>query len=208
MPQDYNDPLKKKPKEDKAPKVVEKVVTVEVIQKKKSIGRRFKEVFFSGDFKSAARYVAADVLLPALRNMMVDTSTKAIERVIYGDSAPRGARRSPEYRSYVQYNSPTLGRGVPYSHLPDQPRRYVSSRPSNDQNHLVIPNRQEAETVVERLIDIIDQYEVASIGDLNELVGLPTQHTDQKWGWTTLKNVEIRQVRDGYLIDLPPAEPI
>ena len=44
--------------------------------------------------------------------------------------------------------------------------------------------------------------------DLYDLTGLPSAHVDNKWGWTYLTNTEIRQIRDGYLLDLPPMEEI
>ena len=53
------------------------------------------------------------------------------------------------------------------------------------------------------LISIIEQYDVATLGDLKDLLGLSTEHTDNKFGWTSLGKVEIRQVREGYAIDLP-----
>ena len=56
--------------------------------------------------------------------------------------------------------------------------------------------------------DIIDTYEVVSVADLNELVGLPTSYMDNKWGWIYLGDVQVRQIREGFLIDLPSAEPI
>ena len=68
--------------------------------------------------------------------------------------------------------------------------------------------RDDAELFVERLIDIIEKYEVASLADLYDLLGWASSHVDNKWGWTYLSNVEVRQVRDGYLIDLPPFEAV
>jgi hypothetical protein len=62
--------------------------------------------------------------------------------------------------------------------------------------------------VLERLSDIIEQYAVASLADLHELAGIPTTHVDNKWGWESLRFAEIRQIREGYLLDLPPAEAI
>lgn len=62
--------------------------------------------------------------------------------------------------------------------------------------------------VLERLNDIIDRYEVASVADLHELVGLPTTHVDNKWGWENVRYAEVRQIREGFLLDLPPAMPI
>jgi hypothetical protein len=185
-------------------KVVEKVVTGVVVTKKKSFGQKFRSVFLGGDVKNALRYVTADVLLPAIRNLMVDATTRGVERVVYGESAMR--RRPINYGSRVQYNSP-VRRDRAY--LPDQaPARPLGRQVRRETNDLVLTSREEAELVLERLTDIIDKYGVASLADLYDLTGLPTSHVDNKWGWTYLNNTEIRQVRDGYLLDLPPVEEI
>lgn len=206
----------REPEDPKKPeKKVEKVITGEAIIKKKSLGRRFKDVFFGGDFSSAVRFVAADVLLPAARNIVVDAVTITIERVLYGESRAQQKRR-PEYRSYVEYNNPySPTRSRPYTHLPDQPRHYppISStrRASRraDDTQIVLTNRSEAEMVVETLINILEKYDVVSVADLHSLISdTDPNHNDYKWGWTSLSGIQIRQIRDGYLIDLPPAEPI
>lgn len=202
-----------KSREEKKPeKQIEKVVTGEVVQKPKTIGRKFKDIFFGGDLRAATRYVAGDVLLPALRNLVVDMTSKGIERVVYGESNFR-RRSSTDYRPRVSYNTsynnpinpiyrdPRSSRPL----LPDQPRLNRERKESVD---LVLASKEEAERVVEQLIDIIDKYDVVSWADLCELVGWPSSHVDNKWGWTYLTNVDIRQTRDGYLIDLPPMEAI
>jgi len=181
-------------------KKIEPVVTGEVSLKKKSLGQKFKGVFFGGEFKSAVRYVTADVFLPAIRTLLVDATTKGVERVVYGETVTR--RRPPQYGPRIQYNTP-VRRGV----LPDQARP-IARQVRHNTNDVVLSSRDEANTVLERLIDIIDKYEVASFADLLELCGLPTSHVDQKWGWTNLNHAEVRQVRDGYMLDLPPAEEI
>ena len=69
-------------------------------------------------------------------------------------------------------------------------------------------SKSDADTVVENLVNVVDIYEVVSVADLNELLGLPTSHVDHKWGWTNLASIEVRQVRDGWLIAFPPLEEI
>jgi hypothetical protein len=54
----------------------------------------------------------------------------------------------------------------------------------------------------------LEMYEVVSVADLNDLVGFETSYVDQKWGWTYLGNARVRPIREGFLVDLPPAEPI
>lgn len=73
---------------------------------------------------------------------------------------------------------------------------------------VILSSKKDAENVREALINLLDTYEVVSIVDLYDLVGLPTVYVDNKWGWTTLENVEITQIPEGYILDLPSAKPI
>lgn len=193
-------------KDEKPKKDIQKVVSGEVVQRKTPLGRRFKNLFFGGEFKGAMKYITHDVLLPAFRNMLVDTTTKGVERVVYGETY---SRRRPEIgRPRVSYNAPVERFRDPRSRamLPDQPP--YSSRRRQDVGEIILISRDEAEVVLERLTDIIDKYDVASVADLHDLVGLPTTYVDNKWGWSILRGVDIRQVREGFLLDLPPVEPL
>lgn len=184
-------------------KKVEKIITGEVINKKPPIGTRIKHIFFGGDAKNVGEYLAQDVLVPTVRNLIVDAFQKGVERMVYGETSYRAPRRtSIGYPTRVQYDNPM--RRDPRPSLPDRGNRQVR-RESND---IVLAQKQDAEHVLDKLITIIDQYEVASLADLYELIGQSAAHTDNKWGWTDLKTATIKQVRDGYLLDLPPTEEI
>ncbi len=207
---DYQGNAKKNKPEEKPEKNIEKVVVGDVIVQKKSLGRKFKDLFIEADLKTVVRYVCSEVLLPAARNMIVDASSKGVERMMYGESAMR--RRNYGAGPRITYNNP-INRGYR-----DVSYRDASSRQAppttgptttrQSQDTFILSSREEAELVLERLNDIIDTYEVASVADLNDLVGLPTSYVNNKWGWIYLGDVQIRQIREGYLIDLPPAEPI
>ncbi len=214
MNMDYPSNSNKANNDKKIPeKKVEKVVTGAVISKKKSTGSKFKSVFFGGEFKGAFRYILADVLLPATRNLLVDATTKGIETIVYGESRRTQPRRAPEYSNRVQYNRPT-NRGVdPFERdrpfMPgsrtSKPFRTETRQSTSD---IILASREEADLVLERLIDIVDLYDVVSLADLYDLVGLPSSHTDNKWGWTYLNNGLVTQVREGFLLQLPPMEAI
>jgi hypothetical protein len=196
---------KSKEEPEPAKKDLKKIVSGEVVTRKKPLKQRIKSIFVGGEFKNAAAYIAIDVLVPAARNMIVDATTKGIERLIYGDS-PQRSRQNDYNRSRVSYNSPldrNRQRGVM---LPDQPPHY--GRSSRNSNEIIVNSRKEAELVLSTIADIIESYDVASVADLNELVGLPNTHIDNKWGWTSIRHADLRQVREGWLIDLPPAKPI
>jgi hypothetical protein len=201
-------PNSHKSKEEQNPekkKELTKIVSGEVVTKKKPLKQRIKAIFVGGEFKNAAAYIAIDVLIPAARNMVVDATTKGIERLIYGESLQR-SRQNDYNRSRVSYNSPidrNRQRGVM---LPDQPPYH--GRSSRNSNEIIVNSRKDAELVLSTIADIIETYDVASVADLNELVGLPSTHIDNKWGWTSIRHADLRQVREGWLIDLPPAKPI
>ena len=56
--------------------------------------------------------------------------------------------------------------------------------------------------------EIMEEYEIVRVADLYDLVGVTGEHTDNKYGWTNIRNAEIERVRDGYRIKMPRALPI
>lgn len=137
--------------------------------------------------------------------------TKGGERVLFGESAIRRRNYGAGTGPRITYNNP-IDRGY-RSTAYASPRHAppVSPEPRgarHNQNNYILTTREEAEMVLERMIDIIDNYDVVSVAELNILVGEQGSHVDNKWGWIYLTDVQIRQVREGFLIDFPPAEPI
>jgi len=202
--------------EKKPKKIIQKVVVGEVIIPKKSVGRKFRElfgfkaIFGETDTRSVAEYVIVDVMIPAARNLVFDVLSEGLKRKMYGDSATRRYMPGSGSRvtSYTPYNRPVERRYSPLSGAVTRRPLHEPSHSKHERENFILSSRQEAELVLERMNDIIDSYEVVSVADLNELVGLPTSHIDNKWGWTYLADVDIRQVREGYLIDFPLPEPI
>jgi hypothetical protein len=78
----------------------------------------------------------------------------------------------------------------------------------HDFDEIVLSSRREAEDVIDRLFDLVGQYGSATVSDLYELVGLPSTHTDNKWGWEDARGAGVTRVRNGYLLDLPEPEPL
>lgn len=193
----------------KPEKVVKKVVTQKVVVKKKGLGRKTREAFVEADFRGVAMHVIFDVMLPAAKNMLFDAGNEALGRTLFGEAQRRSA--GPGHGSRVTYekfsnplNRPTSGI-TRYAPRPTSGSRVPPGRSGQE---YLMTRREEAETVLEQLELIIDQYEVASVFDLNELIGEESSHVDNKWGWTNVANARIRQVREGYILDMPEPEPI
>lgn len=74
---------------------------------------------------------------------------------------------------------------------------------------IIFDTRLEADKVKDQMNDIIDKYGFVTVSDMYSLSGLTdTSYRANKYGWANLRNVEIRQDRDGYIIDLPKPLPI
>jgi hypothetical protein len=79
----------------------------------------------------------------------------------------------------------------------------------HDFNEIVLESRGEAEQVIDQLIEIISQYQAASVADLYALVGVTSAYTDGKYGWTDLRGAGVSHVRGGlYLLNLPKPIPL
>lgn len=190
--------------EPKPEKKLEKVVSGDVVVLKPSVGSRLKKIFLGGDVDSAAQYVFGQVILPALRNIIVETVSRGAEQLMYGESGRRPPPRSPNYGPRVMYNNPLSRQEPRMYHQP--PHRWAESSRAADR--VMVTTRAEAEAVVDQLVEAVDKYGLVTRADLNEVLGLESAHIDHKWGWDNLARTEIRQTRDGYEITFPPVEEI
>lgn len=190
---------------------LEPVVTGKVIQRKKPLGKRFMETFFGGDAKGVVGYVVADVLLPAAKDTIADAVSQGIERMLFGESRSSSRRTGSRpggvggFVSYNNYSRPSTRRDDPRDRERNPSRR---SRASHDFDEIVLATRHEAETVIDRLYDIISKYEQATVSDLYDLVGVSSNFTDAKWGWTDMRGAGPTRVSNGYLLELPKPEPL
>lgn len=196
----------KKQPEDKK---IASVVSGGVSRKKKSLRKQFTEVFVAGDAKTAIRYSMIEVLLPAARDMVLETIQQGLEKLFLGDSYRRRGSTPPQSgpTGHVNY-------GGRYTHMMGSrmsgPQRILSrqARSRHNFDEIILDERSEAEEVIDRLFDLVSRYEQASVADLYELVGLASTHTDHKWGWSDLTGASVSRIRGGYLLDLPEPEPL
>lgn len=183
-------------------KKVEKVISGEAIQRKKTFGSKFKETLTGEDARSVGAYILFDVIIPAAKAMLADAASQGAERMLFGDSRNRHRSSGNNRDGYTSYNRM-------YNKRDERPaNRDLSqrARATHDFAEIVLSTRGEAEEVMDRLHDLIDMYDMATVSDLYDLVGITGSFTDDKWGWFSLKGSSIRPVREGYLILLPKTQ--
>lgn len=174
-------------------KKVEKIVKGTVKSKKKNGIDRLKDNFISEDAANIKTYVVMDVLIPAVKKAICDIVKNGVDMILYGESG-RSNRRPSEY---VSYDRRYLDRGDPRFYKADRARIGYSY------DDIILETRGEAEDVLARMDELIELYGMVSVADLYDLVGITGNYTDNKYGWTNIRNAEPVHVRDGYMLRLP-----
>lgn len=188
-----------KSKEEDRPKL-DKIIEGNATSKKQSEMRKFKDIFISEDAKDVKSYIVLDVLIPAIKKAISDIVTNGIDMILYGETKARG---SSSISSKVSYRS--------YYDRGDRDRRNYRSmnqRIGYNYDDVILDNRGDAEEVLSRLDELIETYGIVSVADLYDLVGVSGNYTDNKYGWTDIRNAQVLRVKSGYMIKLPKAIPL
>lgn len=186
-------------KEEAAKKKIEPVVKGKVV-KKANNKRKLADTFISEDINNVKSYIVMDILIPAVKKAVSDIVTNGIDMMLYGETG-RSNKDRERRRTNVDY--------VSYSRYSDRDdRRSSRSSIGYTYDDIIIDSRREAEDVLDKLYDLLDQYGVVSVADYYDLVGVSGEYTDNNYGWTHLRNSEVIRDRDGYVIKLPKATSI
>lgn len=179
-------------------KRAEKVVHGKVKTQKNDV-RKLTDVFISEDVANVKNYILLDVLVPSIKKAIYDIVINSLDMTLFGERGG-GKRPTADKVSYRDYNG--VSRRVD--------RSYGGSRTTTGYSYddIVLETRGEAEAVLSRMDEIMEEYEIVRVADLYDLVGITGDYTDNKYGWTNIRNAEVVRVRDGYKIKMPRALPI
>lgn len=180
-------------------KRVDKVVHGKV-KTQKNNKRKLADLFISEDAGNVKNYIFLDVIIPAVKKAIYDLVVGALDMSLYGGRGGSGKRSTADRVSYRDYNSVSRR----------DTRSYESARTTSGYSYddIVLETRGEAEAVLSRMDEIMEEYEIVRVADLYDLVGITGEHTDNKYGWTNIRNAKIVRVRDGWKIEMPRALPI
>lgn len=174
-----------------AKKVTRGTVTV----KRKSELSKFAGAFIRMDMHDVAEYLIADIVVPAIVNLVEDVIVGGSRLILRGET-DRGERRSRADK-------------VSYSRYWDD-RDRDRDRDDRNREHSVydydrinFASRADAEAVLNRMQEAIEEYGQVPIADLYEFAGVRSEHTTYKYGWTSIKSADVERRRDGYYLKLP-----
>ncbi len=196
-------------REKEAKKEREKVKPIvkkdQIVSTKKPIGKKFAETFLSEGTDDVKHWVITDVLIPGIQNTILDI----LSMMFFGEtrSRDRRSRRDRDdkfnYRGCYNRDSDRYDRSRNRRRDSDD---YYDSDDRVDFRNIVLRHRDDAEHVVESMRGRIREYGSASIGELLDLLDIAGRYTDNNWGWDDERDIRIRRVSSGFLIDV--SEPI
>jgi hypothetical protein len=191
---------------------IDKVIVGKAKIQKKSLGKKVAETFLEDNTKSVGSYVVHDVLIPAAKALICDIVGWGgfAEMILFGGSARRGSSALYRDGGKTRINYGGAYRNVDRSSLDRGNGRELSraSRARHDFDDIILETRGEAEEVLSHLVDLVIDYKQATVADLYDLVDITPAFTDNKWGWTDLRDASVNRVRNGYLINLPRTQPL
>ena len=178
-------------------KDIPQVTKGKVLDRKKSLGRKFAEAFIEEDMENIQDYILYEVAAPSIKKAIFDAIVGALQMILgvnsSGRSSSSGTGNRTNYKSFYASEksssstvSPRTSRGSRY-----------------EIREIVLETRGEAEAVLEMLNEALDQYQSVSVADLYSAVGITADWTDNKVGWTDLRMARIRKTIDGYVLDMP-----
>ena len=196
---------KDKPTEEEnlGKKKVDKVVSGSVKTQKKSSLSKFADTFIEEDKDTVVGYLLSEVLIPSFKKMVSDTIKTGIDKMLYGDAEVSRSNSPASKISYSKYYNDKSS----YSRS-SSTAQVSNRRDTYEYNNIVLETRGDAEAVLMGMDDIIAKYEIVSVADLYDLVGIAGSYTDYKYGWTDIRSARIERVRDGYVIRMPKALPL
>lgn len=181
----------------------------EVVVKKPGLGKRFKNTFFGGDAKTTAKDVWTSVVVPMLQNTMLDAIQQGSEKMIVGQVRSRssmgGTLPNLLGLGHQAYNRMYQSGPMPGNLAPLQQQQQLQrqQKATHDFSNFVVESRAGAETVVDRMYDLLSREGMVTVADFMDLLGEPADYTMQKWGWVDLRGSQVVRVPQGYLLDLP-----
>ena len=182
------------------PKLEPIVTTVQT--KKKPWYKRAADTFIAEDADSIGSFIVRDIVVPTIRDTIYDIITGGLSMAMYGSTKARSGRKSgtPNGGSYISYGS--------YSSSTSTNQRPQVRPDRISVDDLIFGMADEAHQVIDAMCDRLEIYGTVTVQDLYDLIGISAPRTAMYSGWTDLSQARVRKIREGWLVELPKAQPL
>lgn len=175
--------------------------TEKIAEGKRVVTRKktFLERALGEKLRYAGAYVVASVMIPALKDLLVDIVKDGIDAVVFGDRQPASKSRNQGFGQVAYHKMSRDDRNYR-----DRDRERTINRATGSFDDIVFARRNDADNILDSLINLVDEYGAARVSDFYDMAGIEGQDwNDRDYGWENLSRAEIRHTREGYVVYLP-----
>ena len=164
-------------------------------EKKKSFRERLTDSFLVSSGDDIKDRVIFDWIIPGVKNILEDI----VHMLLFGDGVTRDSGRPRGERRLLRKS---------YDKYYDEDKRKNDSELQNRSKNpeLTYPTRAEAQDVLNKMVDILDEYGRVTVKDLYSLSKLSTDFAMSNWGWRDLTGSKPIPCGNRYLLKLPKSE--
>ena len=169
------------------------------VKKKETTGQKFKRLFFAEDINDIGGYLVNDLIVPSIKETFLNFMTAALMGDRRSNSGYyRGGKNGDSKTNYNKIS--TQGR-VGFERR--QKEDYSDDRKQFDIDNILFATKAEADEILSRMDDCIENYGVVTVGYLYDLLEESGPYTLEYYGWRSLRTARVVHVRNGYSLELP-----
>ena len=158
---------------------------------------RLSDIFTPEDTSSVASFVFTRLIIPRLQVLAVDTINAVARAIFLGERTSEPSRKTPGgYTSYQGY----------YGGEKKSAAKLSSSKKTKGSfqfQEVIVDSYGDAQLILDRLDEQLDNQGYVSVSDLYEAARLPCPFTGNYYGWENISSARIVTDSDGYLIEMP-----
>ena len=151
-------------------------------------------------------FIFDEIVTPLIQRAVVEGVTGAINYLVKGDAYADRKATSSFGKSYINYNGISSGKPTGSN------GQYVYSGKNSgmDIENVWFESRVDAQRVLDEMMGVIAQYDILTVNGFYDLIGRTSliDPSNEKFGWSDLRNAYITGARGGWIIHLPRPMPI
>lgn len=151
-------------------------------------------------------FIFDEIVTPLIQRAVVEGVTGAINYLVKGDAYADRKNNSSFGKSYINYNGISSGK----SNANGSQYVYSGKNSGMEIENVWFESRVDAQRVLDEMQNVIANYDILTVNGFYDIIGRTNiiDPSNEKFGWSDLRNAYITASRGGWVIHLPHPMPI
>lgn len=151
-------------------------------------------------------FIFDEIVTPLIQRAVVEGVTGAINYLVKGDAYADRKNNNSFGKSYINYNGISSGK----SNANGNQYVYSGKNSGMEIENVWFESRVDAQRVLDEMQNVIAGYDILTVNGFYDIIGRTNiiDPSNEKFGWSDLRNAYITASRGGWVIHLPHPMPI